>query len=93
MIIEDALTDAYGEYEQAGAFHCVIEDNVTFPFKTTLLGVPVTVTGVDAPEDAVLAIVRRGKHVQKIPLEELPLPSQLPAGGDYLLAYRRWRGV
>jgi hypothetical protein len=93
LIIEDALTDAYDEYEQVGGFFCVLKENVTFPFETTLLGMPVTVTGVEDSEDVVLAVVRRGKHEQKISLEELPLPNPLPAGGDYLLAYRRWRGV
>ena len=92
-IIEDALADAHDEYEQVSGFYCVLEDSVSFPFETTLLGLPVTVTGLDATDDDVLAVVRRGKHAQKIPLETLPLPAPLPAGGNYLLAYRRWRGV
>jgi len=92
LIIEDALTDAYDEYEQISGFFCVLEDKVPLPFETTLLGITVTVTDLDYTDDAVLAVVRRGKQKQKIPLETLPLPSPLPAGGNYLLAYRRWRG-
>jgi hypothetical protein len=92
VIIDDALTDAYDEMEQMCGFGCAVENNVKFPFSTTLPGMPVTVTGLDVGHDAVHAIVRRGKHTQKIPLEELPLPNPLPEGGIYLAAFQRWRG-
>jgi hypothetical protein len=92
-LIDEALTDAYDESEQICGFACVIEDNVSFPFSTTLLGMPVTVTGVGNTHDMVFAIVRRANHTQKIPLQELPLPNPLPEGGKYLVAFRRWIGV
>jgi hypothetical protein len=94
-LIEEALVDAYGEVEQASAFCCMVSDNVKFPFKTTLLGMPISVTGVDidARGEGVVAIVMRGHYKQKVPLADLPLPDPLPAGGEWLLAYRQWAGI
>lgn len=46
-MIDEATVDAYGESEQLGGFYTMIDDHLAVPFETTLLGVPVTVRGVD----------------------------------------------
>ena len=42
-LVEEATIDAYGDDEQLGGFAVMIEDNLEVPFKTTVLGVTVTV--------------------------------------------------
>lgn len=91
-LIEEALVDAYGEAEQAGAFQCMIDDHVTFPFTTIMLGVAVSVTGVEANArgESLVARVRRGTSAQAVPLVGLVLPDPLPRGGEWIMAYQRW---
>ena len=57
QLIEEATVDAHDESEQAVGFYSVIEENVAFPFRTEVLGMEVSVTGVDISED--------DRHLQK----------------------------
>ena len=90
-LIEEATVDAHDESEQAVGFHAVIEENVAFPFRTEVLGIELSVTGVDMrDDDRVVAICKRGRQTQHIDLADLPLPSQPPAGAEWIAAYWRW---
>ena len=91
-MIEEATVDAYNESEQFTGFFTVIEDNLKVPFKTNVLGVEVTVIGVDLTEaDEIVAICKRGRERQAIPLLALPLPSPPPIGHEWIQAFRYWR--
>ena len=46
-VVETILVDAYGDDEQYVAFLTVIEEETRLPAAATLLGTPVTVTGLD----------------------------------------------
>ena len=46
-LVEQAIVDAYDEYEQLASFHVVIKEHLAVPFQTTVLGVEVTVTKID----------------------------------------------
>jgi calcium binding protein len=46
-MIEQATVDAYGDSEQTTGWLTVIEENLTVPFETVVLGMPVTVERVD----------------------------------------------
>ncbi len=90
-LIEEATVDAYGDSEQATALFSVIEDNMVFPFVTSVLGIKVTVEKVDlTSDDRIVAICRRGKEQQRIPLSDLPLPDPPPEGWEWIEAYREW---
>ncbi len=90
-LIEDAIVDAYGEDEQRTAFLTMLEDNLELPFETVVLDVSVVVEKVDLRETGeIVAICRRGKGRQAVPILELPLPTPLPAGAEWIQAYRRW---
>ncbi len=66
-LIEQATVDAYDEYEQLASFHVVIGVHLGIPFRTTVLGVEVTVTKIDLlPGSGITAICSRGKHRQAI---------------------------
>lgn len=78
-LVEQAVVDAYDEYEQLTAFHAAIESYLAVPFQTTVLGVEVTVTKIDLlPGSGVVAICTRAKHRQAIGVLDLPLPTPPP---------------
>lgn len=90
-LVEQAIVDAYDEYEQLAAFHVMIEDNLAVPFQTVVLGVEVTVAKIDLlPGSGIVAICTRGKHRQAIGVLDLPLPTPRPAGAEWIDAYRHW---
>jgi hypothetical protein len=91
-LIEEAIVDTYNESEQTAGFSCAIENNAAFPFAAMVLGMKVSVTGVDVDDrgESVVAKIRRGAHTQTIPLTDLPLPEKLPPGGEWLVAYQHW---
>jgi Calcium binding len=91
-LVEEALVDANGESEQATGFYTMLENDLRLPFETEMLGVTVTVESIDITEDdQLVAVCRKGKDRQRISLADLPLPTPLPAGAEWILAYRYWR--
>ena len=90
-LIADATVDAYTDSEQRGGFLTMIEDNLALPFVTSVLGVEVSVECIDLTDaDEIVAICRRGRTRQAIPILELPLPKPGPKGAEWIEAYRRW---
>jgi hypothetical protein len=92
-MVEEATVDSYGESEQVTGWFTMIEENLKLPFETRLLGMPVTVEWIDINQsEAIVAFCRRGKYRQSVPILDLPLPSPLPTGAEWIEAYRRWVG-
>jgi hypothetical protein len=90
-LIEEAVVDAYTEEEQAAGFLTMIEEHLALPFPVRILGVDADVEKVDMTLDGqIVAICRRGKTRQKIPILDLSLPTPSPAGVEWIAAYRRW---
>jgi len=93
-LIAEAIVDAYGESEQRTAFFTMIEENLALPFETEILGVTVTAESVDLDEtENIVAICRRGAKRQANSILDLPLPKPLPAGAEWIEAYRLWIGA
>ncbi len=91
-LVKEATIDAYGDSEQASGFYTMIEDNLRLPFETEILGVAVTVEGIDfSGDDQLVAVCRKGNKRQKISLTDLPLPSPPPEGAEWIAAYCHWR--
>ena len=92
-MIEEAIVDTYGDDEQTGSFCVMLEENLAMPFDTVLLGVTVTVTGIEQTSDRTIAAAcRRGKEKLRVDILELPLPSPVPEGGEWIEAFRHWHG-
>ena len=90
-LIEDAIVDAYGESEQRVGFYTMLEERLGLPFETEILGISVTVERIDMTDDEqIVAICRRGRSQQRIPILEVPLPKTLPEGAEWIEAYRHW---
>lgn len=91
-LIAEAIVDCYNEDEQITGFLTMIEENLVVPFITRVLGIEVTVEGVDLTEGGeIAALCSRDGHRQAIPILDLPLPAGAPDGADWIAAYRRWR--
>jgi hypothetical protein len=90
-LVEEAIIDAYGDSEQRVGFLTMLEDRLAVPFTTDILGAPVRVERVDLNDaDEIVAICRRGRQRQLIPILNLPLPSPPPVGWEWIEAYRHW---
>lgn len=50
-LIDDVTVDAYGAGEQLWSFRQAFDDTARFPFRATVVGADVTVTGVDFDGD------------------------------------------
>jgi hypothetical protein len=90
-LIEEATVDAYDESEQTTGFFTMLENHLVVPFSTNVLGMAVTVEGIDLTDDEeIVAVCVRGRSRQPIRLLELPLPDPPPDGSEWIEAYRRW---
>jgi len=90
-MIEEATVDAYDPSEQASGFFTMIEQHLVCPFQTTVLGLSVTVKGVELNEGGqIVALCSSSSHRQKISIIDLPLPAQPPIGAKWIDAYRQW---
>lgn len=90
-LIAEATVDAYNEAEQRMGFYTMLEKHLDMPFEATVPGVAVVVERVDlTDDDQIVAICRRDRSKQAIPILELPLPMPPPAGAEWIDAYRRW---
>jgi hypothetical protein len=91
-MIAQATVDAYGDSEQTTGWVTMIEENLAVPFETEVLGVPITVERVDLDgAEQIIAICRRRRARQLLPIIDLPLPTPLPDGAEWIEAYCRWR--
>jgi len=90
-MVEEATVDCYNGSEQLTGWFTMIDENLVVPFETTVLGVAVTVVRVDQDRDErIVAVCRRGRDRQSLPLLDLPLPQLPPAGAEWIEAYRLW---
>ncbi len=93
-MVEEATVDCYNVAEQVTGLLTMIEANLAVPFETSILGVPVTVEGVELNHsDQIVAICVRDRVRQAIPILDLPLPAPVPKGAEWIDAYRYWLGV
>lgn len=90
-MVEQATLDAYGDSEQIVGWFTVIEENLEVPFETVVLGAPATVERIDLTRsEHIVAVCRRGRARQLLPILDIPLSTPLPKGAEWIEAYRRW---
>ena len=91
-MIAQATVDASCESEQVTGWFTLIEQNLAVPFKTTVVGVQVIIQRVDLDRsDQIIAVCKRGRARQLLPILDLLLPTPPPDGAEWIEAYRRWR--
>jgi hypothetical protein len=84
-LIEQATVDCYNESEQVTGLFTMIEEYLSLPLQTTVLGMPVTVARVDVTfDDRIVAISARDGHRQTVPILDLPPPTRSRTAGNGL---------
>lgn len=92
-MIEEATVDCCNDSECETGFYTMLDQHLDTPFQTSVLGTPVTVTGVDlSTDDQLVVICIRDSTRQSLPILDLPLPTPPPAGAEWINAYRLWHG-
>lgn len=95
-ILEEILTDAYGDAEQLTAFEVAFTDRARFPFAAQVVGTQVEVIDVTFEGDqrrGLTAICRRDGDLHHVSLVDL-IPGPVTMETSRLLtAYRRWLGL
>ena len=90
-MIEEATVDCYDEEEAAVGIFTMVEENLRLPFKTTILGQEASVIKIEqGSRGAIYAVCKHKTASQRIPLEDLPLPSPPPKGAEWIDAYQHW---
>jgi hypothetical protein len=93
-LIEEITVDCYGDEELTG-FLTYLEDALERPVEAAVVGVPVTIVGVDCPAGALRGLVarcRRDGATYDVSLLDVVLPRGSELAQD-LAAYRYWAGV
>ena len=91
---DEALTDAYGDYEQHTAFLAALENELRFPFKAIVLGETVSIVSMKWPEGDEFGLdlifrINSGRH--QIDARSVELVEPFPDGHLVLAAYLKWR--
>jgi hypothetical protein len=90
-MIAAATVDCYNDSECVTGFYTMLDEHLAMPFQTCVLGVDVTVTGIDvADDDQILAVCAGGRGRQRIPILDLPWPRPAPESAQWVKAYRHW---
>jgi len=90
-LIAQATVDCYNDSECVTGFYTALDEHLAVPFQTAVLGVNVTVAGIDLTDDEqIVAVCARGSSTQRIPILDLSLPTPHPHGAEWIAAYRRW---
>jgi hypothetical protein len=90
-LIEAATVDCDSDSQAVTGFYTMLEEHLQVPFTTEVLGMKVSVEGVDVTEaDEIVAVCRRGRFRQRVAILDLPLPRPLPKGVEWIEAFRRW---
>ena len=82
--------DAHDDEERLMGLFEELRNELRVPFEVSMLGVAVTVEGVELTEsDVIVAVCRRGKTRQRVSVLDVPLPRPTPGGAEWIEAYRR----
>lgn len=90
-LVAEATVDAYNDDEQLSGLYTLMEEHLALPFSTEILSVAVSVKRLELTDDGIVALCVAGRHRQRIPILDLPLPARLPSGAEWIEAYRYWR--
>lgn len=88
--IDLALTDAYGEEEQAVAWLTCIEEMFRRFKQVKLLGDEVRLVGFDLRNHAVVAVCKKGDRKVRVTLDSVEFPGLTPTEARWLKAWQRF---
>lgn len=90
-LIAQATVDCYNDSECVTGFYTTLDEHLAVAFQAVVLGMEVTVAGIDLTDDEqIMAVCTRGPSTQRIPILDLVLQTPRPEGAEWIEAYRRW---
>ena len=93
-LLEEATLDCYGEEEEFTGVLSTLDDNLHYPLRATLAGVPVVVQGLDDRRSSlrrgIVAEVERDGQREYVGLAELTFVDLDPDSAEWLEMYNRW---
>ena len=91
-LIEEATVDCYAESEEHMGLMNMIEENVVCPFPAKVIGEPVEVVELRAPEAGfgLDAVCRYKGKDYRIDISSLEWPKKKPDGFEWIEAYQSW---
>jgi hypothetical protein len=90
-LIDEAIVDAYDEFEQRAGFYAMLEDNLGFPFPAKVAGENLAVTGLNIEDgERILAVCDNKGKSYRVDILDLEIDDQKIMGSQWLAAYRRW---
>lgn len=87
-IIEDATTDAYGEWEQLAGWACVLEENLKTPQECRANKNPAVLLKVKGPDSTINALINCKGARLLVPIETIELKDKRQDA--YIRAYKKW---
>jgi hypothetical protein len=92
-VVDMIIVDAYNDDEKYGAFLTVLEEETQLPAAATLLGIPVTVTGLDHDwRRGLVAICQGPQGAGEVSLADLAFPPETVTAWIHA-AYRHFLGL
>lgn len=88
--IDLALTDAYGEEEQAVAWLTCIEEMFGRFKQVKVMGSAVALVGFDLSNHAVVAVCRQGTRKARVTLDSVEFPELTPVEQRWLKAWKQF---
>jgi Calcium binding len=94
-LIEEITVDCYNEDEELSGFLAYLDDALEQPVEATVMGVPVTLVGVDCPDGPLRGLVahcQRDGADNQVSLLDVAVPEGTEVS-QVLSAHRHWAGV
>jgi hypothetical protein len=85
-----AMTDAYGEDEQAVAWLTCVDEMFSRFKQVKLMGSDVMLIGFDLSDHTVVAVCRQGKHHARVTLDSVEFPELTPIEQRWLQAWKQF---
>lgn len=90
VIIEEAIVDSDGPYEQVWGFQVMLDDSGICPFVAEIVGKQIKIISIDVDNDRLVGIYKLGNKKGKVDLLDLNIPTSIK-GYEYIVAYKKWR--
>mgnify|MGYP001573433668 FL=1 len=90
-IIDEATADCYGEHEQIAGWVCVLEENISLPYKCLIGREQAMLYKIerDNHTNFILGYIKLGKIKMRIPIEDIVVEDLNMM--EYINAYKYWK--
>lgn len=93
-MVAEVTADCYNESEKATGFYTMIDEHLELPCQVVIDGVPMTLERIKVTEDDTIeAVCANGRRRQTPPVLDLKFTAPLPAGYEWIEAYRLWKNT